>query len=107
MGRCFITSGHYYAIQFITVIVYKYMGTSPSNRDERQVPPKSSSTVILMTLADTTWRLFVPSVGLTLVGLWLDKMWHTTPWLLFTGIIVGSVIAVYSVAVLIKRIDKL
>ena len=33
--------------------------------------------------------MFVPSIGLMLVGLWADLILHTKPWLMIAGIIVG------------------
>lgn len=42
-----------------------------------------------MTMADTTWRMFVPSVGLTLLGAWLDGQFGTKPGLTFGGIVLG------------------
>ncbi len=50
-------------------------------------------------MADTTWRIFVPVVGLTLLGVWLDRSWQTKPWLMFAGIPIGALCAV----VLVKR----
>ncbi len=55
--------------------------------------------VVFATLGDTTWRMFVPIIGLLLVGRWLDGMYGTKPWLLFVGAAVGSLIAAY----LVKR----
>lgn len=45
--------------------------------------------VVLETLGDTTWRMFVPSVGFTLLGVWLDSIWDTKPWLMALGILLG------------------
>lgn len=42
-----------------------------------------------MTMADTTWRMFVPSVGLTLLGARLDGQFGTKPGLTFGGIVLG------------------
>jgi len=85
------------------------MSASPNKRDESPVPPKTSSTVILMalTIADTTWRLFIPSVGLTILGLVADKYWHTTPWLMVLGIVLGVIIALWLVRSQIKKVEKL
>jgi hypothetical protein len=48
------------------------------------------ATVVMMkTIIGTTWRMFVPSIGLMLVGLWADLILHTKPWLMVAGIIVG------------------
>ncbi len=57
-----------------------------------------------MTIADTTWRMFVPSVGGTLLGVWLDGKLETTPWLLFTGIILGLMLAGLMVRLQLKKI---
>ena len=105
----FVSTWHIYAKNLSTGIVYKYMSTSPNDRDEHQVPPKSSSTVILMagTIADTTWRMFVPTVGFTLGGLLLDKMWSTTPWIMIAGIVLGVVIAILLVRMQIKKVSKI
>lgn len=45
--------------------------------------------VLLSTIGDTTWRMFVPSVGLTLLGVWADGEFGTKPWLMVLGIILG------------------
>jgi hypothetical protein len=58
-----------------------------------QPPTKSTVVFLLGTMADTTWRMFVPIIGLTLLGLYIDKQLHTVPWLMIVGIIGGVVIA--------------
>ncbi len=70
------------------------MATSPTKGDDPKVPP-TSSTVILMlaTLGDTTWRMFVPTIGLMLVGFWIDSQLGTKFWVTAAGILTGSVIA--------------
>lgn len=45
--------------------------------------------VLLWTIGDTTWRMFVPSVGLTLLGVWADGQFGTKPWLMVLGIVLG------------------
>lgn len=45
--------------------------------------------VLLVTIGDTTWRMFVPSVGLTLLGVWADAQFGTKPWLMVVGIVLG------------------
>jgi hypothetical protein len=89
-----------------TAIVYKYMSTSPNNGDDKTVPPDSSTVILLvLTLADTTWRLFVPSVGLTVIGLLLDKQLQTTPWIMTAGIIIGVIVAILLVRAQIKKVE--
>ena len=55
--------------------------------------------VLLGTIGDTTWRMFVPSVGFTLLGVWLDSVFGLKPWLMIAGIILGFAMAV----ILVKR----
>lgn len=47
--------------------------------------------VILGTIGDTTWRMFVPSIGCTLLGVWLDSVFGLKPWLMFAGVVLGFV----------------
>ena len=54
---------------------------------------------ILATIGDTTWRMFVPSVGFTLLGVWADVQLDTKPWLMVVGIVVGCTGA----ALLVKK----
>lgn len=61
---------------------------------------------MLATFGDVTWRLFVPTIGGTLLGLWADKSWHTTPWFTGIGIIVGSISAILLVRAQINMINK-
>lgn len=56
-------------------------GSVPGSRD--------TAVSLLTTMADTTWRMFVPSVGLTLLGVWLDSELDTKPWLMVAGIVLG------------------
>lgn len=44
---------------------------------------------IIGTLGDTTWRMFTPSIGFTLLGVWADSHFGTKPWLMFAGIALG------------------
>lgn len=63
-----------------------------SARDARESRGLGSTT-LLVTIADTTWRMFVPSVGFTLLGVWLDSIFATKPWLMFAGIVIGFAFA--------------
>lgn len=56
------------------------------------------------TIADTTWRMFVPSVGFTLLGVWADAEWNTKPWLMAVGIVIGAVSAYLLVSRQIARL---
>lgn len=102
-----ISSWHAYTNNLSADIVYTYMSTSPNSGDDQNVPPDSSTVILLLlTVADTTWRLFIPSVGLAVGGLLLDKQLHTTPWLTALGVIIGGIIAVLLVRLQTKRIEN-
>jgi positive regulator of sigma E activity len=83
------------------------MSASPNRGDEKNVPPDSSTVILLiLTLADTTWRLFLPIVGLTILGLIVDKSLATTPWLMIIGILMGVGMAIILVRAQMKKIGK-
>lgn len=62
--------------------------------------------VTWMTIGDTTWRMFVPSISFTLIGVWLDSVFATKPWLMFGGIILGFFGAYLLVANQIKAVKR-
>ncbi|MDO4781333.1 MAG: hypothetical protein Q4A34_03035 [Candidatus Saccharibacteria bacterium] len=57
-------------------------------------------------IGDTTWRMFVPAIGMTLVGVWLDGVYHTAPIALCFGIAIGFTIAGLLVKMQISRVMK-
>lgn len=67
------------------------MAKSQNTSDSTEYKAAKDSTpfILLATVADTTWRMFVPAVGFTLLGVWLDSQFDTKPWLMFMGITVG------------------
>lgn len=79
------------------------MGKLPDSSDgdgisnDRQAG--SSGLMLFAVIADTTWRMFVPSIGLTLLGVWLDSEWRMKPWFMISGIVVGTIAAI----VLVRR----
>lgn len=62
--------------------------------------------VIFGTLGDTTWRMFVPSIGFTLLGAWLDSQFATKPWYMIAGIIVGVFGALMLVRKQLKMVKR-
>lgn len=75
----------------------------PIKEETPKVP--SSATVLLMfaTIADTTWRMFVPIIGLVILGVWLDNLWHTKPWLTVAGTVLGIIISFALIVQQMKR----
>ena len=84
----------------IYLVHLQYMASAPDDKEDKRVPPDRSTVILLLsTMADTTWRMFVPIIGLTVGGLLLDKQFHTTPWIMIIGIILGVALA----AALVRR----
>ncbi len=52
-----------------------------------------------MTIADTTWRMFVPTISMILLGNLADDTWHTKPY----GVLVGAALGGLIAGLLIKR----
>ncbi len=66
----------------------------------------SDSVVLLLTMADTTWRIFVPIILLVGVGIWADVNFNTKPLITFLGLAIGALIAVALVRMQIKKIKE-
>lgn len=49
---------------------------------------------LIVSMADTTWRMFLPPAVLVPAGLWADIKWGTKPWLTIVGLIVGLALSV-------------
>lgn len=82
-------------------------GVSPKNSGGQKTPPGPRPTVVLMTIADTTWRMFIPSIGFTFIGIWCDDTFGTRPWLLFTGVVIGFFLAGLAVRQQYKKLINL
>ena len=90
--------GWYSCKYLVLYLVYMRAPDDPSAGTPR--PPKQSTVVLLLgTIADTTWRMFVPTVTFILLGYWADESWGTIPWMTVLGIIIGTAIT----SLLIKR----
>jgi hypothetical protein len=77
-------------------------------RIESGVPKGAAqnTTMLLLTMADTTWRIFVPAILFTAPGIWGDLHFGTKPWLTFTGLLVGFVAAGLLVRKQLKTIQR-
>lgn len=70
------------------------------------MPPKASTVILMLTIADTTWRLFFPLVGMTIAGLLLDKQFGTKPWIMIMSIALGALAAYLLVRMQIKKVKR-
>lgn len=76
------------------------MGKKPN--DTGAVPATSSEPTaleLLASMADTTWRMFVPTLPLIALGNWADTTYSTKPFFMLAGALVGGAVA----ALLVKK----
>lgn len=62
--------------------------------------------ILARTMIGTMWRMFLPTIGLTLLGLWLDNISGMKMRWLLAGIISGAIISVILVALQIAKIKQ-
>lgn len=67
--------------------------------DDTTAPSRSPAISIVTTIGDTTWRMFVPTIGLLLIGRAVDDEFGIKPLGVILGIVAGSIIA----AILVMR----
>ena len=84
---------------------------APQNSDDKPKPTegqpdKSAALILFMIAADTTWRMFVPTLGGTLLGLWLDKMFNAEPWYSIGGLAIGIIITAFLIRQQYKKADE-
>lgn len=61
--------------------------------DESKLSSDSPAMSVASTIADTTWRMFVPTIGLLLLGRMFDTAYDTKPLGMAIGTVIGAVIA--------------
>ena len=62
--------------------------------------------ILARTMIGTMWRMFLPTIGLTLLGLWLDNVSGMKMRWLLAGIMSGAIISVILVALQIAKIKQ-
>ena len=62
--------------------------------------------IVARTMIGTMWRMFLPTIGLTLLGLWLDNVSGMKMRWLLAGIISGAIFSVILVALQIAKIKQ-
>lgn len=62
--------------------------------------------ILARTMIGTMWRMFLPTIDLTLLGLWLDNVSGMKMRWLLAGIISGAIISVILVALQIAKIKQ-
>lgn len=82
----------------------KHTPDKPKTSDS--ISDKSAAFLLFATAASTTWRMFVPTLGGTLIGLWLDAQLNTTPWIGIGGLAFGIVVTAVLIKQQYKQVDK-
>lgn len=63
--------------------------------------------LLLITMIDTTWRAFVPTIGGTFLGIGLDHLFNTVPWwtvvMVPTGFLVSAILIIMQLRALKKK----
>ncbi len=77
--------------------------TSTTTPGTREAHSKGVASSILLDIADTTWRLFVPTIGAILVGRYFDSKFGSQPWLMLGGAGAGAFLAALLVWRQIRR----
>jgi hypothetical protein len=71
------------------------------------VPSVSRAVFLLgMTFLDTTWRVFVPTIGGTILGVVLDRMFNVAPIMTIIMIILGVVVSTLLIIQQIRSLRK-
>lgn len=75
------------------------MGKAPNDDARHDRPVKNIAGVVLGDIADTTWRMFVPTIGGALLGLAADLQLQTMPLFFLAGFVLGAILA----GILVRR----
>ena len=80
------------------------MNSSPDNSDDQATPPTKGAVILLLgTIADTTWRMFVPTLSGIFIGHMLDQKLGTWPWIFVTGTVLGCLLSGLLVAKQLRK----
>lgn len=78
-----------------------------SGKAKKDTTPKAQDVLVLFgTVADTTWRMFVPTLAGLALGLWADSAFGTKPLFTLAGVILGVVVCLGLIYIQMKGVDK-
>lgn len=83
----------------------------PSGQKKSQpseLEPDARQIVLIMfgTLANTTWRLFLPTIGGTVLGIWADKSWNTVPLFTIIGVTLGTIGSIMLIYMQLRQVKS-
>jgi len=79
---------------------------SPSLNTKTTKVPKSMAYLLPLTILSTTLRMFIPTIGGTIIGVTLDNLLGRAPMFTFIMISTGFVISAVLIAIQIKKVRK-
>ena len=82
------------------------MSKLPIIRPQTIRQPHSAAILLILTMLDTTWRAFVPTIGGTLLGVLLDNTFKTAPVITFVMIILGFAISGVLIVLQLRSVRK-
>lgn len=82
------------------------MTQSPRPKTQTTKQPRSAAILLLLTIADTTWRVFVPTIGGAILGVTLDNLFGKAPLFTITLISLGCAISAVLVAQQLKKVQR-
>lgn len=81
------------------------MTIEKDNPQERTVPQNEASTLaLLLSMADTTWRMFIPPAILVAGGIWVDLHNGTKPWVTILAAVVGLGLSILLVRSQLRKV---
>ena len=69
-----------------------------TEHDKKVTQDRENARKLLMSAADTTWRMFLPPLILVPAGIYFDLKLRTMPWLTILAVVAGLAVAVMLVA---------
>lgn len=82
------------------------MKQSPKTSGKNADGSKSDANLLFNTILDTTWRVFVPTIGGTFIGVGVDKLLNIAPLATMLFILGGFAVSGILIAMQLKSVRK-
>lgn len=76
------------------------------SRTTRSSAGTSAVQLLLLTALDTTWRMFVPTLGGLFIGIGLDKLLSTVPTITIICLVLGASLSTFLVFSQLRALKK-
>lgn len=82
--------------------------TKSLNKGDKFIDMSRSRAInlLLITILDTTWRAFVPTIGGTIIGVVIDNQLNTKPWWTAIMITIGCVVSGLLIFLQLREVNK-